>query len=169
MLDIGTGSGVIAASLLKRHPTIQIEASDISLPALQIASKNLQSLSLTLPVIQSDLLEYYLMTEFLKEDLYIVANLPYVGFEEKVGEDVLLYDPSIAVFAPEDGFALLRRLIQEASVIGARSKSLRMTLEHGPHQADLIQKMTEDTWISLSFPDYSGKTRYTHLTYGSSK
>src|SRR5215831_12008487 len=80
IIDVGTGSGVIALSLAAKWPEAKIVAADVSEDALALARENAVRLSLSDRV------------RFLKSDLLknvdgmfdlIVANLPYVPAQDR--------------------------------------------------------------------------------------
>jgi release factor glutamine methyltransferase len=111
ILDVGTGSGVIALSLASEFPEAQILAVDISDDALALAQENAARLNLAGRV------------RFLKSDLFenvegtfdlVVANLPYVSTQARdtLSREVL-HDPAIAVFASGRGDELIRDLIAQ--------------------------------------------------------
>src|SRR3954454_15100719 len=76
ILDVGTGSGVIALSLAAKFPEANVTATDVSEDALSLARENAERLSLTsrIAFFRGDLLTYVNHVYDL-----IVANLPYVA------------------------------------------------------------------------------------------
>src|SRR6266496_4714149 len=80
IVDVGTGSGVIALSLAEKFPEAQIFAVDISADALALARENAVRLNLNERVqfLRSDLLKN--VEGFF--DL-IVANLPYIAAQDR--------------------------------------------------------------------------------------
>lgn len=115
ILDIGTGSGCLAISIIKHLPTwnvgIQIIATDISEKALQIAKQNakLNGVESRIKFINSDLLPN------LYPPNIIVANLPYIPTERipYLDESVKGFEPLIALDGGKDGFELYRRLFKQ--------------------------------------------------------
>src|SRR6266481_4682162 len=112
ILDVGTGSGVIALSLAIKFPEAKILAADISDDALALARENAAKLSLQDRVrfVKSNLLEN-VEGGF---DL-IVANLPYISTEDRhtLAREVL-HDPAVALFASTRGDEFVRDLIAQA-------------------------------------------------------
>src|SRR5436305_5367458 len=80
ILDVGTGSGVIALSLAANFPEATVTATDISEDALVLARENADRLGLTNRVefLTGDLLLYVTHVYDL-----IVANLPYVAAADR--------------------------------------------------------------------------------------
>ena len=153
ILDIGTGSGAIAITLaleLKQR----VVGTDISIAAIKVARKNAIRLGSDIQFVQCDL-GCALTGPF---DL-IVANPPYVPetSRESLQKEVRDFEPSLALFAGNDGLDIYRRLIPEASWLLAPEGWLMM--EIGSGQAAAIQKMLGG-WRNVNLlPDLAGLPR----------
>jgi release factor glutamine methyltransferase len=163
ILDVGTGSGVIALSLATRFPEAEVVGSDISEEALSLARENAARLGIgRVQFVQSDLLQN-ISGDF---DL-IVANLPYIAtVDGSTLSREVLHDPEVALFAGEAGDELIRELIAAAP---ARLRANGMlTLEIGIDQADtLTALLSEKNYHDISAKnDYSGVTRFLFARYG---
>lgn len=114
LLDLGTGSGAIGITAKLEIPNLNVTLSDIDTRALNIARRNTQTLRVKpLRFVQSDLLEHWLShTQPTLFDV-IVANLPYVDKEWSVSPETD-YEPSLALFAPDEGLELIKRCIRQA-------------------------------------------------------
>jgi release factor glutamine methyltransferase len=164
IVDVGTGSGVIALSLAAKFPEAKIMAIDISDAALALAQENAARLNLSARV------------QFLKSRLLenvegafdlIVANLPYISIQDRdtVSREVL-HDPEIALFAGTRGDELVRELIDQAP---SRLRSGGMlALEIGLGQSeDLLSALAEKNYRDIyAKNDYSGLTRFLFARYG---
>jgi len=164
IVDVGTGSGVIAISLAAKFPEAKILAVDVSDEALALALENAAMLNLRGRV------------EFLKSRLLesvegafdlIVANLPYISTQERhtLSREVL-HDPEIALFAGPLGDELVRELINQAP---ARLRPGGMlSLEIGLDQSQgLLSAMAEKNYRDIcSKNDYNGLTRFIFARYG---
>lgn len=164
ILDVGTGSGVIALTLAAQFPSAQVEAVDLSDDALALARENAAQLGLQDRVhfVRGDLLS----TVEGKFDL-IVANLPYVAADARpdLSREVL-HDPPTAVFAGNRGDELVRILIKTACehlVPGGM-----LALEVGIGQADeLTSFLREKNYNDIqAIADYCRVVRFLFSRYG---
>ncbi len=115
LLDIGTGSGCIALALANRLPHTQVTAWDISPDALRIAADNAQRLGLNVTFQQQDVLHSSLLAPDSSLFDVIVSNPPYVLESERkeMEPNVLNWEPSLALFVPDDEPLLFYRRIGE--------------------------------------------------------
>lgn len=116
VVDVGTGSGAIAFALASELPHATVYALDLSAEALAVAKRNAERhhLSAQVQFLQSDLLEA-LPEDALPVDL-IVSNPPYVGTDERplLAPEILDHEPESALFAGQDGLAIIDRLLPQA-------------------------------------------------------
>ncbi|MBT8529551.1 50S ribosomal protein L3 N(5)-glutamine methyltransferase [Polynucleobacter paneuropaeus] len=116
-LDLCTGNGSLAILLALACPDIQVSASDISLPALALASRNLDrhGLSEQIDLLNGDLWEA--LSEPNEENRFdlIICNPPYVNADSmsKLPAEYLA-EPSLALAGGEDGMDLIRKIIRGA-------------------------------------------------------
>jgi len=164
IVDVGTGSGVIALSLALECPKAEIVGTDISEDALMLARENAERLGLAERVrfLQSNLLEDVLAGVDL-----IVANLPYVSTEDRrnLSREVL-HDPEVALFAGVLGDELVRQLIAQAPSWLRPGGMLAMEIGIGQSEnlaAALAEKNYRDIWTEK---DYSGVIRFLFARYG---
>jgi release factor glutamine methyltransferase len=112
--DVGTGSGCIALALAKELPQAEIQATDISQAALNIARINAarHQLESSIQFREADLLAGFDANSFD----FIVSNPPYVGEseEDQVQLEVRKCEPRNAVFAGPTGVEVIARLIPQA-------------------------------------------------------
>jgi release factor glutamine methyltransferase len=164
IVDVGTGSGIIALSLARQFPETKVLAIDISDDALALARENAARLGLDERV------------QFRKGDVLenlderfdmIVANLPYIPMQDRhlLSREVL-HDPEVALFVAERGDELIRKLIEQAPLHfnGAGLLALEIGINQAEGLYDLLrQKNYHDI---ESKKDYSGVTRFLLAGYG---
>lgn len=115
-LDLGTGSGCIALSLLTEGPFARVVATDASADALAVASANAQKAGLAdrLDARPGSLWEPLAADE--RFDV-IVSNPPYVGQEEAsaLEPEVRDWEPPSALFAGPGGLVVLNEIVDGAA------------------------------------------------------
>ncbi len=135
--DIGTGSGCIAITLKAEMPATKVCAVDISTPALDIVRRNCASLGVSLDYLeQSDLLSN---CDVSRADL-IIANLPYVDPDWDFLSPELKNEPSLALFAEDNGLALIKKLITQ---LIEKNYHGYLLLESDTSQHDAIRNYAE--------------------------
>lgn len=111
-LDIGTGSGVIALSLLQEGPFGRVVATDVSTDALEVAGRNAETLGLGARL---ELRSGPVWAPIGDDERFnvIVANPPYVMDSERDGlmPEVREHEPPVALFAGSDGLAVVREIV----------------------------------------------------------
>jgi release factor glutamine methyltransferase len=163
ILDVGTGSGVIAITLAQKFPETEIIATDVSEDALLLARENAVRLGTDrVRFLKTDLLE----NVDGKFDL-IVANLPYVSRLDRAQLAAeVLRDPEVALFAGEKGDEILRRLIETAPTHLNQGGLLALEIGLGQESA-LIELLREKNYGDIEAKnDYSGRTRFLFARYG---
>jgi release factor glutamine methyltransferase len=164
IVDVGTGSGVIALSLAAKFPEAEIFGVDVSDDALSLAEENSVRLNLKgrVQFLKSRLLESV-------EGLFdlIVANLPYVSTHNRDTLSVeVLHDPEVALFAGEQGDELVRELIDQAPARLRPGGLLALEIGLGQGEA-LLSALAEKNYRDIcSKKDYNGVTRFLFARYG---
>jgi|SRR5215475_3742639 len=164
MIDVGTGSGVIALSLAAEFPKAEVVGADISEDALSLARENAERLGLADRVRfqRSNLLEN-IQPGF---DL-IAANLPYVSTQDRPNlSREVLHDPEVALFAGARGDELVQELIARAPSWLQPGGLLALEIGIGQSEA-LISALAEKNYRDIcNEKDYSGVTRFLFARYG---
>jgi release factor glutamine methyltransferase len=164
ILDVGTGSGVIALALAKEFPEAKISGVDISEDALALARENAERLGLNDRVRfkKSDLLQ-----DIGETFDFIVANLPYIAaLDRHTLSREVLRDPKVALFAGAQGDELVRALIDQAPVRLRPGGMLALEIGIGQSEA-LLSILAEKKYRDIySKNDYSGRTRFLFARYG---
>ena len=161
ILDIGTGSGIIACSLasMLNGKNIEILAVDISIKALEIALENIISFDLTRKVLvrKSDLFSKIRQCE--KFDL-IVSNPPYIPKNQKNNlQEELYFEPENALFAHDTkGIEYYEKIIKKAPEF--LKKEGFVALELGQGQAEDVQNLFKEDFKNIKIiPDIAGIKR----------
>ena len=164
MLDVGTGSGVIALSLAARFPNAELHAVDLSPDALTLARENADRLGIPdrIHFVQGHLLEPIEG----KFDL-IVANLPYVaaGDAAQLAPEVQ-HDPAIALFGGPAGDELIRELIATAPphLNPGATLALEIGIDQETRLADFLAAQNYSDIRSKK--DYAGTPRFLFARHG---
>lgn len=109
ILDLCTGSGCIAIALAKNLDA-DVTAVDVSQKAIEVAAHNARSNQAKIDFLQQDILKGLQIDRLFD---VIVSNPPYVRHLEKteIGENVLQYEPHLALFVPDDDALVFYRII----------------------------------------------------------
>lgn len=162
VLDVGTGSGVIALTLAAAWPEAQVEAVDLSEDALALTRENAarHGLAERVRIGRSDLL-----AGVSGEFQLIVANLPYIASEALPGlAREVQHDPASALDGGPRGLVLIERLLAEAR----QHLRGRLALEIGHDQAEAVRSALaahnyQDIHVAT---DYQGRNRFVFANYG---
>ena len=157
ILDLCTGSGIIGITLRKEleSKSIEVVASDISEEALKVAKENAIMNEAEVKFIQSDIFEN--INE--KFDI-IVSNPPYIAYNDKITmeDNVLNYDPHLALFAEEDGMYFYREIVENAKEY--LEEDGIVFFEIGYDQREKILKLANDNGFKAEvYKDINGRDR----------
>jgi release factor glutamine methyltransferase len=157
ILDIGTGSGILAVTLALHYPHATVTATDISSAALAVARQNAHAHGVAgrIRFLESDLLDAVPGEAFH----LIVSNPPYVADDEPLAPEVVGFEPHTALFAGRDGLTLFRRLIPAAAA--ALASGGHLLLEIGQGQQPAIEELLRAAQLTAIrfFPDLQGIPR----------
>ena len=161
ILDLCTGSGIIAITLKKELEQVSVDiiASDISEEAIKVAKENAQSHDATIKFVKSDIFNNI-------DDKFdiIVSNPPYIDRKDEVTmqDNVLKYDPHLALFAEEEGMYFYRKIIEQAN--DYLNENGVMFFEIGYDQKDKIIKLADINGYSAEvYKDINDRDRMAFL------
>jgi len=138
LLDVGTGSGVIAATLAIELPQASVDATDISSDALALAAENLEKHCLAGRV-QLQQVDLFPICEFHRYEA-VFANLPYIPTEEIVTLPLeVQYEPVEALDGGLRGMATIKRLIKAVDI--HLHPGGRLWLEIGSQQEEVTTSL----------------------------
>ncbi len=160
VLDVGTGSGCIAAYLTMQKPDCRMTALDISKEALQVARKNIKrhGLEEKIELVHSDLFNAFNVG--VRWDI-IISNPPYVATEDfsELPKEVLA-EPREALNGGPRGLSVIERILDEAPDFLKKDGWLLM--EIGKDQAKILEKiiLRDSNYKNLRFvKDFAGIKR----------
>ncbi|MFW3539157.1 release factor glutamine methyltransferase [Vagococcus fluvialis] len=159
VVDIGTGTGIIALSLSLENPTWKVTGLDISKEALKIATKNNQALEGQVDFLESDVLSKFPKNK--KIDI-LVSNPPYISYDEweEMDESVREYEPKQALFAENNGLAIYEKIAKESTTV--LSETGRIYLEIGYLQGESVSQIFKEAYPTKNvrvITDLNGQDR----------
>jgi release factor glutamine methyltransferase len=147
IVDIGTGSGAIAVTLAIETGA-RVAATDLSAPAVRVASSNAGRLGARVDFAVCDL------GAALRDERFdlVVSNPPYVpeGDSASLRREIREHEPALALYGGADGFDVYRRLIPEARRLLRPGGWLIMELAYNAadHARELLEGWQEVTVTS---------------------
>lgn len=158
VLDLGTGSGVIAISIALKKPQWKVVASDISVAALEVAKINGKSHNLkNIKFIESDLFSNLKNHKFN----IIISNPPYI---DQTSDTYIIsnlkHEPQSALFAKENGFLLYKLIFQQCA--NFLSKPFLLAFEFGFDQKEKLEILVKKYLCAYHYEfvkDINGKWR----------
>ncbi len=157
LVDVGTGSGIIAVTLAELLPQARITAVDVSPAALAVARRNAEAHHAADRI---TFLESNLLAGVDGPFDGIVANLPYVAGDDLRTLSVTHWEPRVALDGGPDGLSAFRALIaqapQELTPTGALF--LEIGFDQGERVAALCREIFPQAAIQV-LPDLAGLDR----------
>lgn len=166
VLDIGTGSGIIAICVAK-NTNANVIAVDISDKALSVAEENMKLNNVKITLKNSNLFEDLKSSK--KFDI-IVSNPPYIPSDdiEKLDIEVKNYDPKLALDGGKDGLDFYKKIIKEAP--RHLAKNGKIFFEIGINQKDEIKEMLKQDFDNIKVvKDYNKIDRVIYATLKSKR
>ena len=161
ILDLCTGSGIIAITLRKEleNMSLEVVASDISEEALKVAKENAILNDGEVKFIQSDIFENINN----KYDI-IVSNPPYIAYDDKVTmeDNVLNYDPHLALFAEEGGIYFYRKIVENAKYYLKEDGVIFFEIGYDQREK-MLELAKRNDFIAKVYKDLNGRDRMAFL------
>jgi release factor glutamine methyltransferase len=164
LVDVGTGSGILAITLALERPDLEVSAVDLSEDALVLARENAERFGVSdrIAFRRTDLLD-----QVEGPFDWIVANLPYIPTAElNTLQREVKFDPTFALDGGKDGLTIIKRLIE--SVPGKIVSNGLIALELGQGQAEEVSGfMADQNYRDISIKkDYQGVERLLIARHG---
>ena len=159
ILDIGTGSGCIAITL-KKEIDCDVVASDISLDAIDVARENAINNMVDILFINSDI-----FSDIDDKFDVIISNPPYISYDENIEDMVKNNEPSIALYANDDGIYFYDKILSQC--FKYLNDKFFIAFEIGYTQGDRIVKLVykylgDDVNVRVE-KDYSNRDRFVFI------
>lgn len=137
LIDLGTGSGIIAVTLAAERSQAEVTATDLSETALVVARNNAKRHRLhNIRFFHSNWFEAIEDNDF---DL-VVSNPPYIaGDDPHLQQGDVRYEPESALIAPEQGLQDIRELARQARF--HLSEGGHLLIEHGYNQQQAVHEI----------------------------
>lgn len=161
LLDLGTGSGIVAVTLALACPSASVTAVDLSPAALGVARNNAGRLGARVEFVESD---WFSALGERRFDL-VVGNPPYVAAgDPHLALNGLPFEPQMALTDGKDGLDCLRRIVADAPAHLAPGGWL--LLEHGYDQGAACRNLLTAAGFKAAFthPDLAGIDRVSGAT-----
>lgn len=156
VVDLGTGSGIVAISLALECPPASIATVDLSQEAIAVARNNAGRLGAKVDFFQGD---WFVPLAGQRFDL-IVSNPPYVAAgDPHLALNGLPHEPQMALTDGADGLDCIRRIVADAPL--HLNSGGWLLVEHGYDQGEACRNLlTAAGFKSAStFPDLAGIDR----------
>ena len=158
IIDLGTGSGAIAITLKKKLNSI-VTAVDISKEALKVAEENAKENNVEITFIHSN------MFENIKEKYdIIISNPPYISKDEEVEDIVKNNEPSLALYADNEGLQFYEEILKKAE--SHINKPGLIAFEIGMNQGIKVKQIAQN-YLKIDNikieKDLTGKDRYVFI------
>ena len=160
LIDLGTGSGVIAITLKKEIPSLNITAIDKSKDALKVAIENSKLNNVNVDFQNKDIFNYK-----LPENISIViSNPPYIEEDSNYNQNVL-YEPKEAIFVSNTNPLIYYEQILKMAKEKITKKHLiafEIDEDHKEDMHKLCKKYFPSNNIVIE-KDLAGKNRYAFI------
>ena len=160
LIDLGTGSGVIAITLKKEIPSLNITAIDKSKEALKVAIENSKLNKVNVDFQNQDIFNY----ELPENISIVISNPPYIEEDSNYNQNVL-YEPKEAIFVSNTNPLIYYEQILKIAKEKITKKHLiafEIDEDHKEDMHKLCKKYFPSDNIVIE-KDLAGKTRYAFI------
>ena len=160
LIDLGTGSGIIAITLKKEIPSLNITAIDKSKEALKVAIENSKLNKVNVDFQNQDIFNY----ELPENISIVISNPPYIEEDSNYNQNVL-YEPKEAIFVSNTNPLIYYEQILKMAKEKITKKhliSFEIDEDHKEDMHKLCKKYFPSDNIVIE-KDLTGKTRYAFI------
>ena len=163
LLDVCTGSGCIAISLAKEFHDSHVVATDISKDALDVAKLNNERLKTDVTFLMGNIVDPVI--NGVERFDVLISNPPYIKSKETVDEQVLKYEPHIALFSSPDT-KFYKEMILASIILMNEGGLLAFEIDDGMETSlsDIIKKALPNSSFEFQ-KDMYGHTRFLFINY----
>lgn len=161
IIDLCSGSGVLAIALARAIPHASVHALEVSDDAMPYLHDNVSNLAPDVVLIHGSVESWAEEVDDSSLDV-IVSNPPYIPVAETPNDpEVQLFDPALALYGGEDGLDVVRVIAQAAS------RALRpggvLMIEHSNLQGRAVREVYESCGFRtiVTEADLVGRDRFT--------
>ena len=162
-LDLFAGSGAIGVAILKHLPGARVDFGEIDAAHFPTISKSIRENDID--GTHTHIIETDVWSAIPDAYDFVFANPPYLSESrrDRIQDSVLVHEPEVALFAAEEGLALIRKTIE-----GVRTHLLpggALYLEHDPEQSEPISKLAlENNLMTKTRDDQFGVARWSAVS-----
>lgn len=160
LIDLGTGSGVIAITLKKEIPSLNITAIDKSKEALKVAIENSKLNNVNVDFQNQDIFNY----ELPENISIVISNPPYIEEDSNYNQNVL-YEPKEAIFVSNiNPLIYYEQILKIAKEQIAKKHLIAFEIDED-HKEDM-HKLCKKYFLSDNIvieKDLAGKNRYAFI------
>ena len=160
IVDIATGSGIIAITLKKLNNKYNLTATDISSKALKVAKKNAKFHKTDIKFIKGDLLK-----PLKNKYNVLISNPPYIPYDSNNVEDIVKSnEPKIALYAKNNGLYCYQEILKNANKILEKNNIIAFETGENEHKEiiNLAKTYFPNSKI-MSEKDLNGYERYIYI------
>ena len=167
ILDIGTGSGCIPVSLKRKLRRADVWSCDVSEAALEVARRNAVAIGSDVNFITLDFLNVEQRKTLPAFDI-IISNPPYVpeNNKEQMRDNVLKYEPALALFVPDDDPMLFYKTIAGFAGTHLHPRGAIYLEIHEDLGKAVSKLFTDNNYTTEIKKDMQGKERMVKATAG---
>ena len=156
ILELGTGTGCMAISVILERPDLRVSASDISFGAIRMAKSNAKNLGANVRFFCSDWFKEVRGTFDV-----IISNPPYLSTQDisLLPLGIQRFEPRLALDGGLEGISEIRKVINRSSEL--IKKNGKLILEIGFNQKNKVKEILkkEGFYINKTIKDYGNNDR----------